>query len=454
LSARQIEAEVAVVGAGIAGLTAAATLAAEGVEVIVLEARDRVGGRLWNIELGGEPNELGGQWIAPYQSAVRELVEELGVELFPSHREGEHVYIGADGRARRYEGHDAPLGSAAEAAYARADGELDRLAKELDPEAPWEHPLAAELDALTFEAWLRREVDDDLARDLLRSWLAGGFLTKPAHTFSLLQGLWVIAGAGGTYELFEPDQCLRYRVVGGSQVIPLRLAERLGDRVVLGAPVRACRWSPDAVELDAGDVRVSARAAVVALPPNLTGAIRWQPALPAWRMRLEQAVSQGVVTKVLAAYDEPFWRADGLSGQGFAPYELVRELYDNTPPAGVPGVLCTFLAGENAERADRLGPQARRRAVLEGFARYVGPAALEPRDYVEVDWSAEEWTRGAYAATFGVGGLTRFGPDLRRPVGPLHWACTDIAGVGHMHMEGAVRSGRAAARACLAAVPV
>jgi putrescine oxidase len=160
------------------------------------------------------------------------------------------------------------------------------------------------------------------------------------------------------------------------------------------------------------------------------------------------------VTKILAAYEEPFWRADGLSGQGFAPNDLVRELYDNTPPAGAPGVLCTFLAGEHAERADRLGAEARRAAVLEGYARYVGPAALAPVEYVEVDWSAEEWTRGAYAATFGVGGLTRFGPDLRRPIGPIHWACTDIAGIGHVHMEGAIRSGQAAARACLEPAPV
>jgi putrescine oxidase len=96
-----------------------------------------------------------------------------------------------------------------------------------------------------------------------------------------------------------------------------------------------------------------------------------------------------------------------------------------------------------------MSPDAREAAVLEGIEKYVGPHGRKPIDYVEVDWSAEEWTRGAYAATFGVGGLTRFGPDLRRPVGPIHWACADIAGVGHMHMEGGVRSGEAAADAVL-----
>ena len=300
---RTVETDVVVVGAGIAGLSAAKTLVEAGREVVVLEARERVGGRVLNVEIGGQANELGGQWVAAYQDRVLAYLRELGIELFPSFREGSHVYVGTDGLAQRYEGHDAPLGATSTAAYAAAEGALDAMAKQLDPEAPWAHPRAREWNAITFESWLEREVPDTLARDLLRSWLVGGFLTQPgAHVLASTGAL----GDRGSRRYLEPEHCLAYRVVGGSQLLPLQLAERLGERVIVAAPVRGIAWSDAGVEVDAGNVLAVGRQAIVAIPPNLTAAIRFEPSLPGWRMRLEQALSQGVVIKVLAVYDHPF----------------------------------------------------------------------------------------------------------------------------------------------------
>src|SRR6476620_9680327 len=188
---RELHADVVVVGAGLAGLTAASDLVAAGREDVVLEARDRVGGRLLNVEIGGEPNELGGEWIAPYQSAMHALLTELGIELFHAYREGDHLYIDADGALHRYHGDDEILPAGSARAYEEAVGKLDAL--------------AAELDAINFEQWLGAEVDDTLARDLLRAFMAGGYMTKPADTFSVLSALATVAGAGSVENLFEPD---------------------------------------------------------------------------------------------------------------------------------------------------------------------------------------------------------------------------------------------------------
>ena len=168
-----VDVDVAVVGAGIAGLVAATELTRAGRTVVVLEARDRVGGRVLNVEIGGEPNELGAQWVAPYQSAMHELLAELGLELFHIYREGDHVYVDDAGTAHRYHGEEAPLPPASAGAYDDAVTKLDALAAEVDPDAPWEHPRAAELDALSFEQWLgRRSTTRSRVTSCVPSWRA------------------------------------------------------------------------------------------------------------------------------------------------------------------------------------------------------------------------------------------------------------------------------------------
>ena len=432
------ERDVVVIGAGVAGLSAAARLAAAGVDVVVLEARDRVGGRLLTEDVGGLELELGGQWIAPYQHAVRAVVADLGLELFHRFRDGDDVAVGADRVARRVR-HDAH-----DPAYDAAVERLAAIVGELDPEAPWEHPRAAELDAVPYATWLREEIGDAGAREAL-GFVATGFMTKPAQSFSLLQAAWLLSSAGELRNLLDADLVLDARVVGGAQRIAHGLAGRLADRVHLGAPVRDVAWTDGGVAVQTAGGGISAARLIVAVPPNLAATIRFDPPLPGWRMRAEQETSQGSLIKVQTAYDEPFWRADGLSGTGFAPHEPVSEIYDNSWPGEGPGVIVGFLAGAAAEAATRMREQDRRRLVLGSLGRHLGPRALQPTHYSERDWNRDEWTRGAYSATFGVGGLSRFGADLRRPIGPILFAGTDIAGEGTMHMDGAIRSGHKAA---------
>ena len=439
----RMERDVVIVGAGACGLTAASRLKEAGVSVVVLEARDRVGGRLHTDESSGALLELGGQWVSPDQTALSGTIAQLGLETFARYREGDSVYVGPDGDAKRFTGDIFPASARTESEIERMIAVLDGLTAEIDPDAPWEHPRARELDGVTWRGFLEQLSDDEEARANVALFTAEAMLTKPSHSFSALQSLLMAASAGSFSHLVDADFILDRRVVGGLQQVPLRLAEALGDDVVLGSPVRRIAWGDDGVTVDAdGDLTVAARRVVLAVPPNLYDRIDYVPTLPLRRHVMHQHLSLGLVIKIHAVYDEPFWRADGLSGTAFSPYLPVHEAYDNSNHRDPRGILVGFASDTRADALLAMDPEARKAAILDSLAHYYGEQARTPVIYYESDWGSEEWTRGAYAASFDMGGLERFGADLRTPVGPIHWASSDLAGAGYQHVDGAIRMGR------------
>ena len=185
-----------------------------------------------------------------------------------------------------------------------------------------------------------------------------------------------------------------------------------------------------------------ARFVILAHAPILYPWIEFQPALPRLKQQMHQHISMGFVIKVHAVYDRPFWREQGLSGTAFSPYEISHEAYDNTNHGDDRGTLVGFVSDRNADDLFRVSAEERKERILESLSHYYGPEAKNPLVYFESDWGAEEWTRGAYAASFDLGGLARYGADLRTPVGPIHFACSDMAGAGYQHVDGAIRMGR------------
>jgi len=439
----EITRDVVVVGAGAAGLTAANELRKAGLSVVVLEARDRVGGRLWTDVVDGAMLEIGGQWVSPDQEALKETIAELGLETYSRYRDGDSVYIGRDGERRRFTGEIFPVAPETEKEIVRLIELLDAMVAEVDPDRPWEHPDAEALDRISFEAWLEEQTDDQEARDNIALFIAGAMLTKPAYAFSALQALLMAASAGSFTNLVDADYILDERVVGGLQQVPLLLAERLGDDVITGQPVTEVHWSDDGVRVvtDEG-LEVRARFVVLAHAPILYPWIEFQPPLPRLKQQMHQHLSMGFVIKVHAVYDRPFWREQGLSGTAFSPYELSHEAYDNTNHGDERGTLVGFVSDRNADDLFRVSAEERKERILESLSHYFGPEAKSPLVYFESDWGAEEWTRGAYAASFDLGGLHRYGADLRTPVGPIHFACSDMAGAGYQHVDGAIRMGR------------
>ncbi|MBT2483291.1 MULTISPECIES: NAD(P)/FAD-dependent oxidoreductase [unclassified Microbacterium] len=455
----EITRDVLIIGAGAAGLTAANDLRKAGLSVAVLEARDRVGGRLWTDVIEGAMLEIGGQWVSPDQEALKDAIEDLGLETYSRYREGDSVYVGPDGEAHRFTGEMFPVAPATEAAIAEITEKLDTMVSEIDPDRPWAHPKAEEWDSVTWDAWLRAQTDDDEAVRNLAFATGTAMLTKPTHTFSLLQSLLMAASAGSYSNLVDADFILDKRVVGGLQQVPERLAERLGDDVLLNQPVRTLEWADAStgsattqVTATTDQLTVRARYAILAHAPVLYSRISFVPPLPRRQHQMHQHLSMGFVIKVHAVYDRPFWREQGLSGTAFSPYELAHEAYDNSNHGDERGTLVAFVSDANADGVFELSAEERKERILESLSHYYGPEAKNPVVYYESDWGSEEWTRGAYAASFDMGGLHRYGADLRTPVGPIHFACSDLAGAGYQHVDGAIRMGQLAASNIVAAI--
>ncbi len=435
--------DVAVVGAGLAGLTAARELTGAGLDVRVLEARDRVGGRNLSQRVGDHPEdivELGGQWVGPTQHEVIALAEELGIDTYPTHVQGKNLFEDDRGKLKRFRGTIPMLGPLVMVDYGRADLRLKRLIKRVSAETPWEAEDAERLDEQTFATWIRRSARTKTAREALATACRAVFSVEPADV-SLLHVLFYAAAAGGWDDLLDTEGGAQQdRLAGGTQQLSIRMAEALGDRVELSAPVRSIRTDADGVVV--GEVR--ARRAIVAVPPALAGRIEYDPPLPGPRDQLTQRMPMGSVIKCMAVYEEAFWRADGLTGQAVSLPGPTQVVFDNTPPNGSPGLI-GFLEGREARELGALSEAERREAVLKGFQRLFGRRAAHPVLYVDKDWSTEPYSRGCYAGVLGPGTWTACGRALREPVGRIHWAGTETATRWMGYMDGAIQSGKRAA---------
>jgi monoamine oxidase len=444
------ETDVVVVGAGFAGLAAARALVAAGSDAIVLEARDRVGGRVVNADIGdGKVVEMGGQWVGPTQDRIAALAADLGVETFPTHSEGDNL-LRVDGKLRRYSGTIPRLNPLALLDIQLAIRRLDRLSARIDLDEPWRTPGAAELDATSVAAWIERTMRSGTARRLMR--VAGRTIwgAEPEE-LSLLHFAFYLRSGGGFEMLTDVEGGAQQdRYVGGSQLVAIRAAEALGDRVVLSAPVRRIEHGPGGVTVTADGHSVRARRAIVAIPPPLVGRIEFAPDLPPARRQLGQRMPEGWLVKCVALYGEPFWRRDGFSGEALNEAGPVTMTFDNTPPDGSPGALVGFVGGADAREFATLGTSERRAAVLGSFESLFGPKARAAERYLEQDWAAEEWSGGGPVANFATGGWTASGPALRQPVGPIHWAGTETASRWNGYIDGAVSSGERAAQEALA----
>jgi monoamine oxidase len=459
---RRRRADVVVVGAGFAGLTAAREIVKRGHSVIVLEARRRVGGRVLNHRVrGGEVTERGGTFAGPTQDHILDLASKMKVGKFPTFNEGDNLYI--SGGTRLTYSDTGPTGTAPPDPVILPDltlavTQLDQMSTEVPVDAPWQAANAADYEAQTLQSWIEDNSVTPQFRELVPAATRPIFGTEPRE-LSLLFVLFYIAASGnesnpGTFErnFNTRDGAQMYRFHGGSQLICKRIARKLGKRVVLRSPVRRIVQEHRRVEVESDRLTVSAKRAIVAIPPTLAGRIAYHPRVPPDRDALMQRMPMGNLTKVTAVYDRPFWRDQGMNGTVVTTGGPVSVTFDDSPPDGRPGILFGFVGGDQARTFLRMSKSARRAAVLANFVEFFGQPASQPLEYLETSWAGEQWSRGGPVAVPAPGTLLAYGDTLRRPFRRIHWAGTETSTYWNGYMDGAVRSGERAAAEVLDAL--
>ncbi|MGW5150551.1 flavin monoamine oxidase family protein [Rhodococcus koreensis] len=440
-------ARTVVVGAGYAGLSAALSLHDDGIDTLILEGSDRVGGRVCSERRkDGVVVDHGGQWVGPTQKHLLALAERFDCPTFPTYNTGEHLELWPDGVQRRYTG-AGPDNGPGMADYLAAADRIDELARTVDLDDPTATPGIERWDSETVHSYFERTVANEDARRRLALAVEGVWSIEP-RDLSVFHLMFYVASAGGFDQLMETEGCAQERRFrDGAQSTALAVADHLGDRVHVNTAVCHVEHTTDGVRIETTRGTILADGVVMALPPSATQHVTFTPPLPVARTRWVDRSPMGDVAKVHAVFDTPFWRADGLSGQAtIYGNRAVGVVFDNSPENAGHGVLVCFVYGDRQRSWSALSDDDRRAAIIATLVELFGDRAASPIDYTEKIWPQDVWARGGYAASPTPGTWFAHGHDgWRAPADRIHWAGSETASIWNGYIDGAISSGARAA---------
>jgi monoamine oxidase len=446
---KALEADFCIVGAGYAGLTAAYRLKQAGHSVVLLEARDRIGGRVFTKYLAdGTPIDMGGTFAGPGQDRIYALAKELGCETYPTPHKGATLLM-YKGKLHKFTGLIPDLDVLSLASVGITFKLISSLSKQVPAEAPWTADKAKEWDSITFQQWIDNPVHafTEPAKAMLEGLMIGMFTCHPSE-LSFLQVLWHVACAGNDLELqlkveggAEQDM-----IKGGMISMAHKMAEFLGDAILFESPVKAISQDDNGVVVESVQATVKAKRVVICTPPNLADHIEFNPELPPTKKQLLQRLPSGNTIKLVAIYSEPFWRKDGVSGECASIDEPISMTLDTSPPDNRVGVLTSFSMGPAGLELSKMSAIERKAFCIKSLVARFGEKAANPIDYLEHDWGNDKWTRGCHMAHYAPGVMTNYGHAIRDIVGRIHFASTETSPAWNGNIDGAIRSGERAAK--------
>ncbi len=437
-----------IIGAGFAGLAAAKQLCKQGHNnAVVLEARDRVGGRTKHGEIAGIDIDLGGMWLGSTQKRLEALAKEYDVATYPTFLDGKAIFSAAGkihhGQRENFRG---LFGKFELLRYLPAELRLRALIRSIDCEQPWNHKKAKLLDAMSVESWIQKNLASERIKQLYRA-LCWSLFCAEADQISMLFFVHYAKSGENLDVLASADKTGAQNLLfhGGVHQIARKMADELGSRVRLNEAVLSITHNQTSVIVETQQSSYSAKNIIIAIPPTLVPTIQFDPPLPQAKMALHERLTMGSVIKYWIAYDKPFWREQGFNGTIAGDHSPALPCFDVSPPNQPLGLIAGFFDADDSLEHAASGAAARQKVVTDLLAQHFGEAARNPVDYVDNDWTAEQWSQGCYGAYAAPGVYGRYGEWLRKPIGPLHWAGTETSAQWTGYIDGAIRSGERAA---------
>nr|XP_022329235.1 amine oxidase [flavin-containing] A-like [Crassostrea virginica] len=445
--------DVCVIGAGVSGLFAARCLTQRGLNVVVLEARDRVGGRLLTRETEEHgPVDLGGAYIGPSQYRIIKLAEELEIQTYNVYFKGKNVLDLTTHGTIHYKGMIPPFWNP----FKLLDlnhilRTIDDMAQKVPVNEPWSAEKAEEWDSITAQEFIDRSCWSKCVSSIVKIFIQSIMCTEP-HEVSLLSLLWYVHSGGGIEVMSEVRRgAQEQKFVGGSQQVCKKMAAELGGRVCLNSAVVKIEQNEENVLIeDMQGKRYQAKYVISAVPITLLNKIHFTPILSDLKQQLIQRMPMGSIIKTVTYYETAFWRDLDFNGIAVSDNGPIVVTFDDTKPdGGSPGIM-GFLLANQARKLCTLTKEERWREICIHYATvFKNQDFLKSIGYEEQNWMQEEYSGGCYSAVLPPGVLSVYGRVMTEPHGRIHFAGTETATRWSGYMDGAIQSAERATKEVL-----